>query len=214
MVPAAGSGERLGAGQPKALVEVAGVAMVTRAVDGLWASGVVDDVIVVAPAEHLEAMAGVVPTTARVVPGGLDRVASVAAGLREIGDADVVLVHDAARCLCPPEVVRAVAKAVGDGHVAVVPAIPVTDTVRRADAKGRVVLVDRTGLLAVQTPQGFDPAVLRRAHEAAGDNRATDDAGLVEAIGAEVVTVPGDPRAFKVTSPLDLAMADALARLS
>lgn len=214
MVPAAGSGERLGAGLPKALVEVAGVAMVARTVGGLLASGIVDDVIVVAPAEHLDAMAAVVPTMARVVPGGHDRVASVFLGLQAIGDADVVLVHDAARCLCPPEVVRAVAKAVGDGHVAVVPAVPVADTVRRIDPEGRVVgRVDRTGLLAVQTPQGFDPAVLRRAHEAAGDNRATDDAGLVEAIGEEVVTVPGDPRAFKVTSPLDLAMADALARL-
>ena len=86
MVPAAGSGERLGAGLPKALVEVAGVAMVARAVDGLLASGIVDDVIVVAPAEHLEAMAAVVPTTARVVPGGHDRVASVSLGLQAVDE--------------------------------------------------------------------------------------------------------------------------------
>lgn len=209
-MPAAGSGERLGAGLPKALVHVAGIAMVTRAVDGLFASGVVDDVIVVAPPEHLDEMAKAVPTAGRVVPGGHDRVASVALGLAEVPDADVVLVHDAARCLCPASVVAAVVEAVCAGHPAVVPAIPVADTVRRADAAGRVELVDRTGLLAVQTPQGFDAGLLRRAHAAAGDHQATDDAGLVEALGGEVVTVPGDPRAFKITTPLDLAMAEAL----
>jgi 2-C-methyl-D-erythritol 4-phosphate cytidylyltransferase len=215
IVPAAGSGERLGAGRPKALVTVAGEPMVVRAVDGLLSSRVVDDVVVVAPATHLEAMASVLPAHARVVPGGADRVASVALGLAAVDDADVVLVHDAARCLCPGDVARAVVAAVRDGHGAVIPALPVADTVRRVDPVGRVVgLVDRTGLLAVQTPQGFGPDVLRRAHEAAlGSSaaaRATDDAGLVEAVGGEVVTVPGDPRAFKITTPLDLAMAEAL----
>jgi 2-C-methyl-D-erythritol 4-phosphate cytidylyltransferase len=97
----------------------------------------------------------------------------------------------------------------------VIPALPVADTVRRVDPGGRVVgLVDRTGLLAVQTPQGFRPDVLRRAHDAAVGSstaaRATDDAGLVEALGGEVLTVPGDPRAFKITTSLDLAMAEAL----
>ncbi|GLZ54002.1 2-C-methyl-D-erythritol 4-phosphate cytidylyltransferase [Actinomycetospora sp. NBRC 106378] len=211
VVPAAGSGERLGAGLPKALVEVAGIAMVTRAVDGLLATGVVDEVIVVAPPEHLEEMAAVT-TAGRVVPGGHDRVASVSLGLAEVPDADVVLVHDAARCLCPSAVVAAVVEAVRAGHPAVVPAIPVADTVRRALAGGRVEPVDRTGLLAVQTPQGFDADLLRRAHAAAGELRATDDAGLVEALGGSIVTVPGDPRAFKITTPLDLAMAEALVR--
>lgn len=215
IVPAAGSGERLGAGRPKALVTVAGEAMVVRAVDGLLASGVVDDVVVVAPADHLEEMRAVVPRSVRVVVGGADRVASVALGLAALDDAEVVLVHDAARCLCPADVVRAVVAAVREGHGAVIPASPVADTVRRVDGAGRVVgPVDRTGLLAVQTPQGFTPAVLRRAHAAADGSsaaaRATDDAGLVEGIGGEVVTVPGDPRAFKITTPLDLAMAEAL----
>ena len=216
IVPAAGSGERLGAGRPKALVAVAGDPMVVRAVDGLLSSGVVDDVVVVAPASHLEEMASVLSARARVVPGGADRVASVALGLAAVGDdVEVVLVHDAARCLCPGEVARAVVAAVRDGHGAVIPALPVADTVRRVDPVGRVVgLVDRAGLLAVQTPQGFRPDVLRRAHEAAVGSsvaaRATDDAGLVEALGGEVVTVPGDPRAFKITTSLDLAMAEAL----
>jgi 2-C-methyl-D-erythritol 4-phosphate cytidylyltransferase len=212
IVPAAGSGERLGADRPKALVPVAGEVMVTRAVDGLLASGVVDDVVVVAPVDHLDEMRAVVRGSARVVVGGADRVASVALGLAAVGDAEVVLVHDAARCLCPPAVTRAVVAAVREGHGAVIPASPVADTVRRVDPAGRVVgLVDRTGLLAVQTPQGFVPDVLRAAHAAAAvSSAATDDAGLVEAIGGEVVTVPGDPRAFKITTPLDLAMAEAM----
>jgi 2-C-methyl-D-erythritol 4-phosphate cytidylyltransferase len=215
IVPAAGSGERLAAGRPKALVAIAGRAMVAHAVDGLLSSGVVDDVVVVAPASHVDEMASVLAGRARVVPGGPDRVASVALGLATVPDAEVVLVHDAARCLCPGDVARAVVAAVRDGHEAVIPALPVADTVRRVDPVGRVVgLVDRAGLLAVQTPQGFRPDVLRRAHEAArgssAASRATDDAGLVEALGGEVVTVPGDPRAFKITTPLDLAMAEAL----
>jgi 2-C-methyl-D-erythritol 4-phosphate cytidylyltransferase len=189
--------------------------MVARAVDGLLGCGAVDTVVVVAPVAHLDEMRAVLPSAVRVVPGGVDRVASVALGLEAVDDAAVVLVHDAARCLCPAVVTCAVVDAVRAGHGAVVPALPVADTVRRVDAGGRVVgPVDRTGLLAVQTPQGFDPDVLRRAHAAAATSpaasRATDDAGLVEALGGEVVTVPGDPRAFKITTPLDLAMAEAL----
>lgn len=215
IVPAAGSGERLGAARPKALVPVGGVAMVARAVDGLLSSGSVDAVVVVAPVDHLDEMCAALPAAVRVVPGGPDRVASVALGLAAVDDAEAVLVHDAARCLCPAVVTRAVVDAVRAGHEAVVPALPVADTVRRVDATGRVVgPVDRNGLLAVQTPQGFTPDVLRRAHATAAASRtvsrATDDAGLVEALGGEVITVPGDPRAFKITTPLDLAMADAL----
>ncbi|HEY2191279.1 MAG TPA: 2-C-methyl-D-erythritol 4-phosphate cytidylyltransferase [Actinomycetospora sp.] len=215
IVPAAGSGERLGAGRPKALVPVAGEAMVARAVDGLLGSGSVDEVVVVAPVDHLDAMRAVLPPAVRVVPGGADRIASVALGLAVVDDAEAVLVHDAARCLCPAVVTRAVVDAVRAGHGAVIPALPVADTLRRVDAAGRVVgPVDRTGLLAVQTPQGFARDLLCRAHEAAAASptasRATDDAGLVEALGGEVVTVAGDPRAFKITTPLDLAMAEAL----
>ena len=154
-----------------------------------------------------------------VVAGADDRVGSVAAALPLLpGDADVVLVHDAARCLCPASVVRGVIAAVRAGHAAVVPATAVADTLRRTADDGRVVAtVDRAGLAAIQTPQGFAPDVLRAAHERARRLRAagepiphTDDAGLVEECGGTVVTVPGDPRAFKVTTPLDLAMAEAL----
>ncbi|MDD7938705.1 2-C-methyl-D-erythritol 4-phosphate cytidylyltransferase [Actinomycetospora lutea] len=219
IVPAAGRGERLGLGRPKALAVVGGLALVARAVDGLVAGGV-DAVVVVAPPGGEEAMrAALGPRRAVVVTGADDRVGSVAAALDALpGDTEVVLVHDAARCLCPPEVVRAVIDAVRSGHPAVVPATAVADTLKRTGEAGVVTAtVDRSGLAAVQTPQGFDPATLRAAHEhartlraAGGPLAATDDAGLAEDLGVPVVTVPGDPRAFKVTTPLDLAMAEAL----
>jgi 2-C-methyl-D-erythritol 4-phosphate cytidylyltransferase len=192
--------------------------MVARAVDVLLAAGVAT-VVVVCPVDGERAMADALgDRPVVVVPGADDRVGSVAAALPLLpDDADVVLVHDAARCLCPAAVVRAVVDAVRAGHVAVVPAMAVADTLKRTE-DGRVVAgVDRAGLAAVQTPQGFAPATLRAAHVRAEGLRAaglaipaTDDAGLVEDLGEAVVTVPGDPRAFKVTTPLDLAMAEAL----
>jgi 2-C-methyl-D-erythritol 4-phosphate cytidylyltransferase len=218
IVPAAGRGARLGLGRPKALAVVGGLSLVARAVDGLVDGGV-DVVVVVAPAGDEEAVrAALGARRVTVVPGADDRVGSVAAALDVLpDDAEVVLVHDAARCLCPPGVVRAVVDAVRAGHRAVVPATAVADTLKRTGPGGVVIAtVDRAGLAAVQTPQGFDPATLRAAHErararrAAGGVTATDDAGLVEDLGVSVATVPGDPRAFKVTTPLDLAMAEAL----
>ena len=218
IVPAAGRGERLGLGRPKALAVVGGLSLVARAVDGLVEGGV-DVVVVVAPPDDEDAVrAALGARRVTVVPGADDRVGSVAAALDALpDDAQVVLVHDAARCLCPPGVVRVVVDAVRAGHRAVVPATAVADTLRRTGPGGVVTAtVDRAGLAAVQTPQGFDPGTLRAAHEqararrAAGGVTATDDAGLVEDLGVSVATVPGDPRAFKVTTPLDLAMAEAL----
>jgi 2-C-methyl-D-erythritol 4-phosphate cytidylyltransferase len=180
----------------------------------------VDHVVVAAPAGDEASMRRALDgRSALVVTGAEDRVGSVDAGLEALpADAEVVLVHDAARCLCPPEVVRAVVDAVRAGARAVVPVTAVADTLKRTDAGGVVTAtVDRTGLAAVQTPQGFDVATLRAAHAYARELRAsgapvtaTDDAGLAEALGVGVATVPGDPRAFKVTTPLDLAMAEAL----
>lgn len=219
IVPAAGRGERLGLGRPKALAVVGGLTLVARAFDGLVEGGV-DAVVVVAPAGDEGAVRSALGCRrATVVPGADDRVGSVAAALDALpDDAEVVLVHDAARCLCPPAVVRAVIDAVRAGHRAVVPATAVADTLKRTGPAGVVTAtIDRAGLAAVQTPQGFDPATLRAAHEQARARRAsgaplaaTDDAGLAEELGVSVVTVPGDPRAFKVTTPLDLAMAEAL----
>nr|WP_285297874.1 2-C-methyl-D-erythritol 4-phosphate cytidylyltransferase [Actinomyces israelii] len=282
---AAGSGTRLGAAGPKALVEVAGESLVRRAVRCLAASGVVDHVVVTAPAEHIArfeaelvsghatgpasgraAKAGAdsaarsdtgtagpragdpggargAPIGIEVVPGSPDsRQASVSLGLAAAlaarPGAAVVLVHDAARALTPPEVVRRVVAAVRAGYDAVVPAVPVSDTVKEVAATGRAgagpadaggapaadtpveVVVgtpDRSRLRAVQTPQGFASATLVAAHRLGADRAAdearaaSDDAGLVEAAGGTVVVVEGDPLAMKVTTPLDLALAEVLA---
>ena len=212
VVPAAGSGARLGAAAPKAFVEVAGVPMVRRAVDGLLDSGVVDRVVVAVPGSLVSEAASLFgDRPVAVVPGGADRQASVAAGLAEAGPGvHTVLVHDAARPLTPPSVVRRVVDAVASGRGAVVPVIPVSDTVKRVDADGVVVsTVDRSALRAVQTPQGFLAEELARAHQLASDP-LTDDAGLVEAIGNPVHTVEGDPLAFKVTTAWDLRIAELL----
>lgn len=212
VVPAAGSGLRLGAGVPKAFVELAGVPMVLRAVDGLLGSGAVDRVVVVVPAEQRAAAAELFPgRPVAVVAGGADRTASVAAGLGALGsDVDVVLVHDAARPLTPPAVVRRVVDAVRSGIPAVIPVLPVTDTIKQLDPSGAVTAtVDRTALRAVQTPQGFRAADLVRAYDGAADAR-TDDAGLFEALGEPVHTVEGDPVAFKVTTAWDLRIAELL----
>ena len=212
VLPAAGSGVRLGAGVPKAFVGLAGVPMLVRAVDGLLASDVVGHVVVVVPADQVDAAAAMLTgRPATVVAGGADRTASVAAGLAATGtDAEVVLVHDAARPLTPPDVVRRVVEAVRAGAPAVIPVLPVADTIKRVDGAGTVVsTVDRSELRAVQTPQGFRAADLRRAHAGTPDPR-TDDAGLVEALGDPVTTVAGDPLAFKVTTAWDLRIAELL----
>jgi 2-C-methyl-D-erythritol 4-phosphate cytidylyltransferase len=155
-------------------------------------------------------------TDALVVPGGADRTESVrlalAAALGESPDISIVLVHDAARAFTPPELIRAVTAAVASGAPAVVPVLPVADTVKRVDAHEIVTeTVDRADLRAVQTPQGFSLDVLRRAYEHATDSH-TDDAGLVERIGVPVSTVPGHPAALKITSPFDLVVAEAVLR--
>ena len=236
ILTAAGAGTRLGAGGPKALVEVGGRSLLRRAAQGLVDSGVVDHLVVTAPGEHVErfaaelaGLAGAGPGIRVVAGSSASRQASVALGLRaaleDCPRAGVVLVHDAARALTPPEVVRRVVAAVRAGHDAVVPALAVTDTVKEIAPAGPagsgveivVGTPDRSRLRAVQTPQGFAVAALVRAHElgaARGAHEAlaaSDDAGLVEAAGGRVVVVEGDPLALKVTTPLDLALAELLA---
>jgi 2-C-methyl-D-erythritol 4-phosphate cytidylyltransferase / 2-C-methyl-D-erythritol 2,4-cyclodiphosphate synthase len=215
LVPAAGGGERLGADVPKAFVTVGGRALLVHAVDRLLAAGV-DRVVVAVPREQLSWARELLGDRATVVVGGADRVSSVSAALAVAGDdAEVILVHDAARSFAPESMIQRVIGAVRDGAAAVVPVLPVTDTVRSLHPDGSVAgTVDREVLRIVQTPQGFSPAVLRRAHAGAGasliTNGITDDAGLVEALDIPVTTVPGDRSAFKITTPADLADAQRL----
>lgn len=215
VLTAAGSGSRLGHPLPKALVPVAGRPLVAHAADRLRAAGVTH-LVVTAGAEHLDAVRAAVPD-ALVVPGGASRQASVAAGLAALPPAArLVLVHDAARPFAPPALVERVVAALRAGHRAVVPGLPVTDTVVVAPVVPGPVAAgaDRSELRAVQTPQGFDRELLERAHAAAAvragdeDTAATDDASLVAALGVEVWTVPGDPVAAKITTPTDLAAAE------
>ena len=241
VLTAAGSGSRLGAGVPKALVPVGGVSLLRRAAAGLIASGAVSHVVVTAPAEEVDRfraeLEGLLDGAAgagvgrcggiEVVAGSpRSRQASVALGLAAalaaVPQADVVIVHDAARALTPPEVTQRVVAAVRAGHEAVVPALPLTDTVKEVEARREgepepvVGTPLRDRLRAVQTPQGFSTPVLVAAHRAgvgrAADEAlaASDDAGLVEACGGSVVVVAGDERAMKVTTPMDLALAELL----
>jgi 2-C-methyl-D-erythritol 4-phosphate cytidylyltransferase len=158
---------------------------------------------------------GPAPAEARgadvVVAGGSTRAESVRAGLDAVpGDAEVLVVHDAARPLAGADLFKAVVEALAPGVDAAVPGLPVAETVKQV-AEGRVVsTLDRSELVAVQTPQAFRAGELRSAHQTGGE--ATDDAGLVEAAGGTVVVVPGDPRNIKLTKPSDLVVLEALLR--
>lgn len=223
IVPAAGSGLRLAvddapAGEliepalPKALRPLAGISLLRRSV--LVLQPYVAHVVVVAPAgwtSRAGAELAGLEVPALVVEGGGTRQESVRRGLGEVPPhADVVLVHDAARPLVPLQVVARVVEAVAAGAPAVVPCVPVADSLRMSDADGSTRALDRAGVLAVQTPQGFAAATLRRAHAAADASDATDDAGLVERLGVPVRTVTGDRLAFKITSSVDLLLAEQL----
>ncbi|MEU4316796.1 2-C-methyl-D-erythritol 4-phosphate cytidylyltransferase [Nocardia sp. NPDC024068] len=212
LVPAAGRGERLGANEPKAFVAVGGTPMLGLAVKGLMAAEVVDEIIVMVPATLVDRAAALLPPDApvRIVVGGAERTDSVRAGLSAAAAATgFFLVHDAARALTPPDLIARVVAELRAGHPAVIPALPVVDTVKSVDPAGVVTgTPDRSALRAVQTPQGFAAEVLHRAYS--HPEAATDDAGLVERLGVAVRTIPGDPLAFKITTPLDLRLADAV----
>ncbi|WP_369140625.1 2-C-methyl-D-erythritol 4-phosphate cytidylyltransferase [Modestobacter versicolor] len=211
IVAAAGSGLRLGAELPKALVLLGGRPLVCWAVEALRAGGV-DEVVVAVPAPQQAAFTAVLPDDVHVVVGGDTRTASVRAALAAAREhADAVLVHDAARPLTPPEVVARVLAALAAGAAAVVPVLPVVDTTVVVDPDGLVTGdVARGPLRRVQTPQGFDRTTLVAAYAAAHGSAAefTDDASVVRAAGIPVHTVAGDERAAKITVPHDLALAE------
>jgi 2-C-methyl-D-erythritol 4-phosphate cytidylyltransferase len=210
IVAAAGSGLRLGADVPKALVPLAGRPLVSWAVDGLRAGGV-DEIVVVVPPADRAAFAAVLPTDVVLVDGGPNRTASVRAGLSAAAEGvDAVLVHDAARPLTPPDVVARVLAALAAGALAVVPVLPVIDTTVVVGEDGVVTgTLPREPLRRVQTPQGFHRDTLVDAYgRLPADAELTDDAAVVHTVGVQVATVPGDERASKVTVPHDLALAE------
>ncbi len=211
VVPAAGSGHRLGAGIAKAFVDLDGRTMLEHAIDGLLGSGVIERVVVAVPADRVAETSSSLGDRATVVAGGPQRADSVRLALSAAGDPDFVLVHDAARALTPADQIRRVVAALHDGMRAVIPVLHVVDTIKAVDANGVVLgTPQRSGLRAVQTPQGFEAALLRRAYGQAPDESATDDAALVENLGVPVHTVAGDAMAFKITTALDLRLARAV----
>ena len=219
VVVAAGSGTRLAQGRPKAFVEVAGRSILERSLEAVFEGPVPTQVVVVVPAELVDdaralvrRVSGPASGYASVVAGGATRQASVASGLGALArDVATVLVHDCARPFTPAaqfDLVAATVEATGGG---VVPGLPVADTIKRVDATAAVLgTVDRSELVAVQTPQGFPRAELVAAYaDAAAEH--TDDAALFAAAGHPVVVVPGDAVAFKITTPWDLRRAEAIA---
>jgi 2-C-methyl-D-erythritol 4-phosphate cytidylyltransferase len=217
VVPAAGSGERLAAGVPKAFFHLDGRTLVERAVSGLLESGVVDHVVVAVPADRTDQAKLILGRAATVVAGGANRGESVGRALAafDAEEPNFVLVHDAARALTPPGLVVRVVEALRAGHSAVVPALALSDTVKAVDANGVVLgTPERAGLRAVQTPQGFTTELLLRAYQQAGVADFTDDASLVEHIGGQVQVVDGDPLAFKITTRLDILLAQAIVKQS
>lgn len=217
---AAGSGVRLGEGVPKALRVVAGETLVARSVKQLAAGGCHAAVVVVASGlepDFADALRGS-PIPVRFVPGGAERQDSVRAGISALADlpvahdASIVLVHDAARAFVPADVVARVISALANGADAVVPVVPLVDSVRRIESD-RSVPADRAELRAVQTPQGFRLSALIKGHDLVleGNLTVTDDATACEHAGYRVALVEGDREAMKVTEPFDLVIAEALA---
>jgi len=205
-VVAGGSGSRFGG--PKQFLQLAGKPVAAWSVAAARTAS--DGVVLVIP--DREGRVGTDGTFGadRVVAGGDSRADSVRAGLAAVPDeADVVVVHDAARPLADPALFAAVVDAVRAGGAAcAIPVLPVSDTLKRTVGGVVASTLDRDGVVTVQTPQAFTASVLREAHREAG--QSTDDAGLVELMGVPVHTVPGDPRNLKITRPEDLHLAEAL----
>jgi 2-C-methyl-D-erythritol 4-phosphate cytidylyltransferase len=214
---AAGRGERLGSDLPKAFVPLGGQPLLAESLARLDASELIDGVVVVAPPEWeepailcaAEIAAGKVSAC---VPGGETRSDSVRIGVAEVPpEAAVILVHDAARPLVDDAVVERVLAGIGAGFDGAVPALPIADTVKRAPGGVVAETLDRSDLVAVQTPQGFVAETLRRAL-AARDGSETDCSALVERAGGRIRVVRGDPRLLKVTTREDLARVESMLR--
>jgi 2-C-methyl-D-erythritol 4-phosphate cytidylyltransferase/2-C-methyl-D-erythritol 2,4-cyclodiphosphate synthase len=206
IIPAGGSGVRLGASIPKALVELAGQTLIQRCVSGI--APIANQIIVAAPTGYEDKFREILGDDILVVTGGVTRTDSVKAALAH-ATSDFILVHDAARSLASTDLAGRVIDALVTGESAVIPSLAVVDTIKNVDADGYVQATpDRSLLRAVQTPQGFAADLLRKAHESGKD--ATDDAGLVEALGVKVKVIDGEFQALKITTSEDLATAEKI----
>jgi 2-C-methyl-D-erythritol 4-phosphate cytidylyltransferase/2-C-methyl-D-erythritol 2,4-cyclodiphosphate synthase len=213
VVVAAGSGTRLGAGGPKALVGIDTATILRHALSTVFEVRAAQVVVVAPPSHQGDALSDAMAAAGErrelmtVVAGGATRQESVAAGLRALWpDVEYVLVHDAARALTPSSVFERVISALAEGLPAVVPSLPVVDTLKRVHGPAVREAVDRSDLVAAQTPQGFRRDILDTSYRIA-EQEFTDDAALVAAAGHPVAIVDGDPLAFKITTAADLERA-------
>ena len=219
VIPAAGRGERLGGVLPKALEHIGGEALLTHVLRQVSQVPDIRFVVVAAPADYFDQVkqlcAAWPDLAVTVIGGGKTRQESVGLALQLVPkEAKIVLVHDAARALTPAQLFIDVVEAVRSGADAVVPGLPVTDTIKTVDAAGFTTLtVSRSELRAIQTPQGFRRRLLLRAHKRSNRHpEATDEAGLVERLMQPVLIIPGHAEAFKITTPFDIWVAEAVLR--
>lgn len=219
IVPAAGKSARMG-GEDKMFSQLCGVPVLARTLTALDQAVLVDEIVVAVQPEKLEEVAALVSRAGirkpiRVVEGGANRAESVLlAALEAREDTEYLAIHDGARPLILPEQVDEMIR-LGQRTYAVAPALPVTDTVKVADLSGLVLSTpDRSTLFAVQTPQVFQASILKAALQSAIDAEApiTDDCSAVERIGKEVYLTPGWRENIKITTPEDLAIAEAFLR--
>jgi 2-C-methyl-D-erythritol 4-phosphate cytidylyltransferase len=209
IIPAAGLGVRFGASEPKAFFKLAGLSLLTRS--ALTLSTVVDVIVVSAPEACIEQAAielAQVDAEVHIVVGGETRQDSVMNAVKVLPqDIEYVLIHDAARPLLPQTLVEDVVAQLVSGSQAVVPALPIPDTIKRVDSSGAVQeTLDRSLIRRIQTPQGFTRQVLIQAFEDP-THVATDEAGLIERMGVRVQTIEGSEAAFKITTADDVRLA-------
>lgn len=215
IIVAAGSSERFGGGQPKQFKLLAGKPVLLWSVERFATSASIDSIVIVATADHLElvrSLTGGIGKVADVIAGGATRQESVRLGLAALSDdSAVVLVHDAARPCLSSLLLDEVLVAL-KSHEAVVPALPVGDTLVLSRDDAVDALLDRAGVQRVQTPQGFRTELLRRAHHRAEARgyQSSDDGSLVFALDEPVHIVPGDPQNLKITYESDLSTAEAI----
>jgi 2-C-methyl-D-erythritol 4-phosphate cytidylyltransferase/2-C-methyl-D-erythritol 2,4-cyclodiphosphate synthase len=215
VVVAAGQGQRLGAGKPKAFVDLVGRPLLTHAIESIIALPDLAQLIIAVPESHLIEAAeigaqliGDLPISFEVVLGGETRQGSIANALVELApESEIVLVHDAARALAPTSLFAKVADSVRKNKISSLPVMRVVDTIKRIDGDTILETVDREVLRSAQTPQGFVASDLVAAY-AATEADYTDDAALMQAAGHRVLAIDGDERAFKITTPADLAAAE------
>ena len=218
VVAAAGSSTRMG-GMDKLFAPIDGIPVLVRTLQALSASPYINEITVVTRRESLLEVGALcrgacLPKITQVIVGGESRLESVYKGVNQLSEkVKLIAVHDAARCLVPRKVIDS-AILIAARCNAAVPAVEVKDTIKEYDGEFVTATPDRAALRAVQTPQVFQAELLRAALQKAMEENweITDDSSAVERLGATVALTPGDERNIKITTPIDLAVAEAILR--